>query len=581
MSDPSEFKKTQESSPFGKAGRGAMAGVKLAMAAVGGNLAVASGVTMTLIFGMVLVLCLAVTLIIDSANPAQGLAIALGVTLLFNTAAFFISPWIMDLTQQWLYHTRWVDMTELESRSPETAAVIARVCSEKQFQPPRLGIIDDQNPTAFTYGSLPNTARLVVSEGLFTYLDDDEIATVYAHELGHIVHWDFAVMTVASTLVQITYLIYTFARRLGRSGGEKAKDAAQTIALVAYIFYIIGTYMLLYLSRTREYFADHFAAETTGNPNALSRALVKIAYGLVEEGKRSKEPSVMMEGTRALGIYDHKAATSTGTAYRIAAAPEQIGRVFSWDLFNPWAWWMELNSTHPLTGKRVRALSTYAEQLGLDVEFDMARTVREGNQLNKGKLYGNFILDLGLYSAPSIGFFAGLVMGVFLSAAGSSLGFIAFPLIGLGIGILIKTLVSYPNYGNAPATDVLTLMSDPYASPLRGKPAQLQGDLIGRGDAGYAFGSDLQMQDRTGLMFLHYCSRFGPIGNFLFGMKKAKSLIGMQVHTVGWFRRGIAPWMDLIELRSDSGTVVNSYHRFWSFLVAGGLTLLGVVLLFV
>lgn len=188
MSEPSEFKKTQESSSFGKAGRGAMAGVKLAMAAVGGNLAVASGVTMTLIFGMVLVLCLAVTLIIDSANPAQGLAIALGITLLFNTAAFFISPWIMDLTQQWLYHTRWVDMTELESRSPETAAVIARVCAEKQFQPPRLGIIDDQNPTAFTYGSLPNTARLVVSEGLFTYLDDDEIATVYAHELGHIVH---------------------------------------------------------------------------------------------------------------------------------------------------------------------------------------------------------------------------------------------------------------------------------------------------------------------------------------------------------------------------------------------------------
>lgn len=192
-------------------------------------------------------------------------------------------------------------------------------------------------------------------------------------------------MTVASTLVQITYLIYTFARRM-RSGGEKAKDAAQTIALVAYIFYLVGTYLLLYLSRTREYFADHFAAETTGNPNPLSRALVKIAYGLVEEGKRSKEPSVVMEGTRALGIYDHKAAASTGTAYRIAAAPDQIGRVFSWDLFNPWGWWMELNSTHPLTGKRVRALSNYAEQLGLDVEFDMARTVREGNQLNKGKL---------------------------------------------------------------------------------------------------------------------------------------------------------------------------------------------------
>lgn len=108
----------------------------------------------------------------------------------------------------------------------------------------------------------------MVSQGLFTYLEDEEVATVYAHELGHIVHWDFAVMTLASTLVQITYLIYVTARRLGRGGGNsKLKDAAGTAALVTYVFYVVGTYLLLFLSRTREYFADHFAAETTGNPN--------------------------------------------------------------------------------------------------------------------------------------------------------------------------------------------------------------------------------------------------------------------------------------------------------------------------
>ncbi|MFM6311252.1 MAG: M48 family metalloprotease, partial [Dolichospermum sp.] len=249
---------------------------------------------------------------------------------------------------------------EIENLSPETGEIIRQVCQQKNIKIPRLGIIQDQNPTAFTYGSLPNSARLVVSQGLFTYLDDDEVATVYAHELGHIVHWDFAVMTVASTLVQICYLIYSTARRFTSGGDDnKIKDALKTAGFVAYIFYIIGTYLLLYLSRTREYFADHFAAETTGNPNGLSRALVKIAYGIVEEGSRAQEPSRLIEGTRALGIYDHKAASSTGTAYRISSDPQKIGRVFLWDMFNPWGLWMELNSPHPLTGKRVRALSTY------------------------------------------------------------------------------------------------------------------------------------------------------------------------------------------------------------------------------
>ncbi len=565
--------------PLRKAGRSPKAGIKL-IQKTGGNLVLASGVTIIMLFGMVLALSLASVFIINSPDPVVGLAIALPITLIFNIAAFFLSPWLMDLTQNWLYNTRWVSLAEIESLSPETAKVIQKVCQQKKLQQPRLGIIDDQNPTAFTYGSFPNSARLVVSQGLFTYLDDEEVATVYAHELGHIVHWDFAVMTLASTLVQITYLIYITAQRLGRSGGEKVKNATDSVAGVAYLFYIVGTYLLLYLSRTREYFADHFAAETTGNPNALSRALVKIAYGILEEGQRATEPSRLLEGTRALGIYDAKAATSTGTAYRISSEPEKIGRVFLWDMFNPWGWWMELNSTHPLTGKRVRALSTYAEQLGLDVEFDMGRIVGEGRNLSKRRLYGNFVFDLLLYSAETLGLAVGFAIGIALYAVNPMM-MVACPLIGLGAGILLKTLVMFPNYQAAEELDILTLMSDPYASPLRGQPAKLEGELIGRGDAGYAFGSDLKLQDRSGMIYLRYASRFGPIGNFLFGMKRVKSLIGMEVNALGWFRRGVAPWMDLIQLESDSGTKVSSFHRFWSFLLGGGALVLGIAALFI
>jgi Zn-dependent protease with chaperone function len=575
-------KNTPPSSAIQKTGRAATAGVKLAMGGVGGSLVLASGVTLSLLFGMVLVLMLGVVFISSSDTPTNGFAIAVAITLVFNTAMFFLSPFLMDLTQNWLYKTRWVDMSEIEIKSPETARVIRRVCQQKNLKIPKVGIIDDENPTAFTYGSLPNTARLVVSQGLFTYLDDEEIATVYAHELGHIVHWDFAVMTVASTLVQICYLVYTTARALGRGGGSsKVKDAAQSAAMVAYVFYLVGTYLVLYLSRTREYFADHFAAETTGNPNALSRALVKIAYGILEEGSRSQEPSRLIEGTRALGIYDPKAAASTGTAYRIASSPEKIGRVFLWDMFNPWGWWMELNSTHPLTGKRVRALSTYAEQLGLPTEFDMGKVIGEGKNLSKSKLYGSFFLDLVLYGAETIGFFAGLVIFFILAASHTAATGMAMglPFVGLGIGVIVKAFIMYPNYNQAPATDVLTLMSDPYASPLRGQPAKLEGTLIGRGDAGYKFGSDLKIQDRSGMLYLHYASRFGPIGNFLFGMKRVNSLIGADVKSVGWFRRGVAPWMDLIQLESENGTVVNSYHRFWSFIFGGGMILLGLFLL--
>lgn len=563
-----------------KAGRARQGSVKLTLTNVAGNLALASGVTISLLFGMVLALSLALVLIIDSNNPLMGLAIAVVLTVIFNIATFFLSPLLMDLTQSWLYKTRWVSLEDVERQSPEAAKVIQKVCQVKKIKQPRLGIIDDQNPTAFTYGSLPNSARLVVSQGLFTYLDDDEVATVYAHELGHIVHWDFAVMTLASTLVQITYLIYIAARRLGRGGNNKLKDAAGTAAVIAYVFYVVGTYLVLFLSRTREYFADHFAAENTGNPNGLSRALVKIAYGILEEGKRASEPSRLIEGTRALGIYDYKAAAGTGTAYRIATKPQQIGRIFLWDLFNPWGWWMELNSTHPLTGKRVRALSNYAEQLGLPTEFDIGRIVGESRNLSKKKLYGSFAVDLLLYCAMPIGFFVGMAIGFAVVKTLPTAPF-SFAFLGLGVGILIRTFVMFPNFQQAPESDVLKLMSDPYASPLRGKPVHLQGELIGRGDAGYAFGSDLKLQDRTGMIYLHYASRFGSIGNFLFGMNRVKQLLGVKVSVTGWFRRGVAPWVDMTQFTTESGTKVKSFHRLWSFILGGLAMIVGLFLLIV
>jgi hypothetical protein len=122
--------------------------IKLVMKGVGGNLALASIVTMTLIFGMVLALILAIVFILQSENPTSGLATSIAITLVFNIAVFFLSPWLMDLTQRWLYNTRWVSLAEIERQSPATASVIRQVCAQKKIKQPRLGIIDDQNPTA-------------------------------------------------------------------------------------------------------------------------------------------------------------------------------------------------------------------------------------------------------------------------------------------------------------------------------------------------------------------------------------------------------------------------------------------------
>ncbi len=146
-------------------------------------------------------------------------------------------------------------------------------------------------------GSIRSNSRIVVTEGIFAFLNEGERAAVYAHELGHIRNNDFIVMTIASTLLQVVYEIYYFSKEMSKKRGGKKGNPFAMIALVAYIFYVVGNYTLLYLSRIREYFADAFSAEHT-DPNHLAEALVKIALGILATPENNR----LVESTRHIGI---------------------------------------------------------------------------------------------------------------------------------------------------------------------------------------------------------------------------------------------------------------------------------------
>lgn len=531
-----------------------------------GQLWFASLACLTLLGGMVLSLILALLLIVDSVRPEIGLLLALAITLAVNGLGFLLAPFLMDWIQAWLYKTRWVTTEELKASSPQSLAILQRICQERRISMPRLGIIDDDNPTAFTYGSLPSHARIVVSRGLFHYLDDDEVAAVYSHELGHIVHWDFAVMTLAASLVQVAYLIYVAGETFS-SNVDDNSGATGWISAVAFVFYEVGSLLLLYLSRVREYFADQFSATVTGNPNALSRALVKIAYGIVQEQQRlNQQPqaakqsrSRLLEGTRALGVVDPRAALSTGTAFGINANPEVITQVFLWDLFNPWAWWQELASTHPLTAKRIRALSTTAERMGRTAEFDMAQVIQAGRRLDQRLLLVRFSQDLLVANAAWVLALLGLFLGLGSGRMTISLGWMS---LGLSLGLLLQVSYFDPLSKQPEACDVLSLLSDPYASPVRGRLVSLKGELIGRANAGNRWSADMELRDGTGLISLRYAALVPLVGALITARRRVPKLIGSEVTSVGWFRRGVAPWIDLRHLHVDRhGVTLHSYPR--------------------
>ena len=112
--------------------------------------------------------------------------------------------------------------------------------------------------------------------------------------------------------------------------------------------------------------------------------------------------------------------------------------------------------------------------------------------------------------------------------------------------------------------------------PLQNSVQNLEQNLVPNPDAIAPI--TLKQQDPTGFMLLHYSSRFGPLGNLLFGWSQADSFMHRSVGVTGWFRRGIMPLVDLVRMDCPDKWTVYSYHRFWSLLWGAGLIVLSFVL---
>ena len=509
----------------------------------------ASFVTIGLLLGMVCGVILAALVFTD--NVSLGLAITL--TIIINGVIWLISPWISDLTLRWFNGLKFLDDAEVKAKYPGVHRLMHDVATQYGFSAPSLGFIADRNPTAFTYGLLRNNARIVVTQGIFEFLNEDEQRAVVAHELGHIVNRDFIVMTAAGTLVQILYQVYAASMRSSRGGG-KNKGGQAFVGIAALVMYYIGIYLLYYLSRTREYLADAFSAEHV-EARHLAAALVKIAYGIVQVEDTDSTQS-LLQSTRAQGVIDVKNARYSGLEGQgQLASPERASEAMLFDAYNPWARLIELNSTHPLTGSRIAHLGDIARAKAQQFpDYDL-KSAAQRVRLDRPALWRQFSWELGVLVLP-------VAMAVVVGLA----GFWPLAPAAWAVGVLITIRVRFPT-GGVPAKSVAALMTNPAASPVVGSWAQLDGKAIGRTNPGFFAGEDVVYQDRTGIITVDFRSMLGFLGNLFAGWKRVPKHLNQDGQVRGWFRRSMGGYVILREMTSTAG-VLRARPYFWQALLS-------------
>ncbi len=210
----------------------------------------------------------------EAIGGRQGLEIALVMAAVMNFTGYFFSDRIALAT----YSAQPVTPTENSEIYARVYPVVHGLAMRMGIPMPKLWVIPQDAPNAFATGRNPQHASVAFTVGILQIMNDQELEAVIAHELGHVLHRDILISSVAATIAAaITYLghmafFFGGGRRDDREEGGSAIGALFMIILAP----IAAALIQMAISRSREFSADEASARYTSHPDYLISALRKL-----------------------------------------------------------------------------------------------------------------------------------------------------------------------------------------------------------------------------------------------------------------------------------------------------------------
>lgn len=251
----------------------------------------------------------------------QGLEWGLMIAIGMNFFSYFFSDKLALMS----YSAQPVTPEENPDVYARLAPIVGGLRQKMGLPMPKLWLLPEDSPNAFATGRDPQHASVACTVGIMRLMNDRELEGVLAHELGHVLHRDILISSIAATLASaITYLArmaFWFGPR--RDDDEDRGGGLAGGLLMMILAPIAAMLIQMAISRTREFSADEASAKYTGNPDELISALGKLEMGVARMPMEDASPA---------------------TAHMFILNPFGAGG------------WTRLFSTHPSTEERIARL---------------------------------------------------------------------------------------------------------------------------------------------------------------------------------------------------------------------------------
>ncbi len=165
---------------------------------------------------------------------------------------------------------------------------------------PEVGVYQSNEVNAFATGPSKNNSLVAVSTGLLRSMNQDEIEAVIAHEISHITNGDMVRMTLLQGVINafVLFLARIIAFAVSHAGRDDNRGGSElTFMLVTIVcqiaFGILGTIIVAWFSRQREFKADAGSAKLAGRGKMIEALqALQRNYDVNEEAEEAQPAAI-------------------------------------------------------------------------------------------------------------------------------------------------------------------------------------------------------------------------------------------------------------------------------------------------
>jgi heat shock protein HtpX len=252
--------------------------------------------------------------------PQGGLAGLAAFCLVWGFAGAFISLALSRLMAKWMMGVQVIPPNTTDptlQELVETVHTLARNAGLPKL--PEVGLYESDEVNAFATGPTKSRALVAVSTGLLQRMGTREVAGVLAHEVTHITNGDMVTMTLIQGVINAFVLFLSRVLAFVVSQALRSRDDRDSgggwlqFVLVMFfqiVFSILGSIVVCWFSRWREFRADAGGARLAGRENMINalRALGRLhdpAVAAAEGQPAQAFQSLKISGQRGgfLGLF--------------------------------------------------------------------------------------------------------------------------------------------------------------------------------------------------------------------------------------------------------------------------------------